>query len=265
MDDQITNQETSTENFSKVEEMSFLDKITGIFTEPKRVFENVKLYGPKPIEWVLPIFLLIALTILSSLVVTSHPDIKAEIDAMSRKATEEALDKAVKEGRITQQQKEEQLEQMEKFTSSPVMRIVQYVSIAVFMLVFLFVVVAVYYLTWVFLLKGQGSYAHGLSVYGLASFITMLEAIIVALISLIIVKFVPGFNLLLFFEVEKGTTLSYILSKINPFTFWWLYVIGVGLSEVYSVDKIKSLIAIFGLWLIYVVIGKFIPFLSFGA
>lgn len=265
MDEQITNQQTPTENFSSAEEMSFLDKITGIFTEPKRVFENVKLYGPKPIDWVVPIFILIALTILSSLIVTSHPDIKAEIDAASKKATEEALDKAVKEGKISQQQKEEQLEQIEKFTSSPIMKIVQYVSIAVFMLVFLFVVVAVYYLVWVLILKGQGSYAHGLSVYGLASFISMVEAIVVAIVSLIAVKFVPGFNLLLLFDVEKGTTLSYILSKINPFTFWWLYVIGVGLSEVYSVDKSKSLIAIFGLWLVYVVIGKFIPFLSFGA
>lgn len=265
MDEQITNQQTPTENFSSAEEMNFLDKITGIFSEPKRVFENVKLYGPKPIDWVVPIFILIALTISSSLIVTSHPDIKAEIDATSKKATEEALDKAVKEGKISQQQKEEQLEQIEKLTSSPIMKIVQYVSIAVFMLVFLFVLVAVYYFVWVFILKGQGSYAHGLSVYGLASFISMIEVIVVAIVSMITVKFVPGFNLLLLFDVEKGTTLSYILSKINPFTFWWLYVIGVGLSEVYSVDKSKSLIAIFGLWLVYVVIGKFIPFLSFGA
>lgn len=265
MEEQFQNQELSEENISQVEKLSFLDKMTGIFIEPSKVFESVKIYGPSTIDWFLPIVLLIVITISSNLVVTSNPDIKAEIDAISRKATTEALDKAVKEGKMTEQQKEEQLEQIEKFSSGPVMKIIQYLSITVFTFVFMLIITAIYYLIWVLIFKGQGSYPHGLSVYGLSSFIMMLEVISVAVISLLMVKFLTGFHLAAFLEVERGTTLSYILSKINPFTFWWLYVIGIGLGKVYSVEKGKSLVTIFVLWLIYVVIGKFIPFLSFGA
>jgi hypothetical protein len=114
------------------------------------------------------------------------------------------------------------------------------------------------------MLKGQGSYNHALSVYGLSLVINMIEVILVSILSLIMVKFMNSFNVAAFLDLEKGKTLNYILSKINPFTFWWLYVVGVGLGKVYSVPKNKSLITIFVLWLIYVLIGKFIPFLSFG-
>ncbi len=222
MEEQIQNIEPSNENVPQVEELSFLDKVTGIFTEPSKVFENVKIFGPKTIDWLLPIIILIVAVILTNFIVMSHPDIKADIDARSREATEAALDKAVKEGKMTEAQKEEQLEQIEKFTSGPTMMIFQYVSIAVFMFLFLFLVAGVYHLIWGFVLKGQGTYSHSLSVYGLSSFISLVEVIIVAVISLIMVKFLTGFHLASFVNVEKGTTLSYVLSKINPFTFWWL-------------------------------------------
>jgi len=264
MDEQFQNLEPSSENLSQPEEMSFLDKMTGIFTEPSKVFENVKFFGPKNSDWVIPILLVILLTVVTNYIVTSNPDIKAELDAIQRKATEEAFNKAVKEGRMTEAQKEEQMEQIEKMTSGPTMRIIQYFSIAVFMFVFLFIIAAVYYLIWVVILKGQGSYSNALSVYGLASFINMVEIILVAIVSLLMVKLITGLGLSIFIEAEKGTTLNYILSKINPFTFWWLYVIGIGLSKVYSVPKNKSLISIFVLWLVYVIVAKFIPFLSFG-
>lgn len=264
MDEQFQNQNPFDDTSTQVEEMSFSDKITGVLTEPSNVFENIKIFGPKLSDWLIPLLMLIVLTILSTYLITTNPEIKAEIDAKQRQAIEESLDKQVKEGKITQQQKEEQLEQIEKFTSGPAMKIIQYISIAVFMFVFAFVLAAVYYLIWIFILKGQGSYNHALSVYGLSLFINMIEVILISILSLMMVKLMNGFSVAAFLNLEKGTTLNYILSKINPFTFWWLYVVGVGLAKVYSVPKNKSLIAIFVLWLIYVVIAKFIPFLSFG-
>ncbi|NPV11080.1 MAG: YIP1 family protein [Ignavibacteria bacterium] len=264
MDEQIQNQQPSEEISTQVEELTFTDKMVGVLTEPSKVFENVKLFGPKFTDWFFPLLILIVLVILSSYITTSNPEIKAELDHRTRQATEERLDKLVKEGKITQQQKEEQLEQIEKFTSGPAMRVIQYVSIVIFMFVFTFLLAAVYYLIWIFILKGEGSYNHALSVYGLSLFINMIEVILVAILSLLMVKLLNSFSIAAFIDLEKGTTLNYILSKINPFTFWWLYVLGVGLGKVYSVPKNKSLVTIFILWLIYVVIGKFIPFLSFG-
>jgi len=265
MEQQQPDSNPNNEFSSQASEMSLTDKLTGVFTEPSNFFENVKLFGPKTIDWIVPMVVYVLLLILTNWMVTSNPDIKAELDSIQRKATEESLDKAVKEGRMTEAQKEEQLEQIEKMTSSSAMKIIQYISIAVFMFVFLFVISALYYLVWVFILKGQGNYSHALSVYGLASLINSVEAILVALLSLIMVKFITGFHLAAFLSVEKGTALSYFLTKINPFTFWWLYVVGVGLGKVYSIPKNKSLITIFVVWLVYVVIGKFIPFLSFGS
>ncbi len=264
MDEQLQNNQPSEDITTNFEEMTLSDKITGVLIEPSKVFENVKIFNPKISDWLIPLLILIILTILSTYLITTNPEIKAEIDLKSKQAIEESLDKQVKEGKITQQQKEEQLEQIEKFTSGPAMMIIQYISITLFMFLFTFVIAAVYYLIWIFMLKGQGSYNHALSVYGLSLVINMIEVILVSILSLIMVKFMNSFSVAAFLDLEKGKTLNYILSKINPFTFWWLYVVGVGLGKVYSVPKNKSLITIFVLWLIYVLIGKFIPFLSFG-
>lgn len=262
MSEQLQNQTELSVNQS--EPMSFLDKFIGVLVEPGKVFENVKVHGPKTVDWLVPILLLIIFTILSSWTIMQNPEIKAEIDAKQRLAIEENLNKAVKEGKMTQQQKEEQLEQIEKFTKGPGMQIIQYISIAVFMFIFLFILSGVYFFVWNLVLKGRGNFAGAMSVYGLSSIISLIEVVIVAIVSLLMVKLINGISLAAFLDIEKGTTLIYVLSKINPFTFWWLYVIGVGLSKVFDVPKQKSLIAIFALWLIYVVIAKFIPFLSFG-
>lgn len=262
MNEQLQNQTELSGN--QAEPMSFIDKFIGVLVEPSKVFENVKIHGSKTVDWLVPILLLIVFTILSSWTIMQNPEIKAEIDAKQRSAIEANLDKAVKEGKMTQQQKEEQLEQIEKFTSGPGMQIIQYISIAVFMFIFLFILSGVYFFIWNFVLKGKGYFAGAMSVYGLSSIISLIEVVIVAIISLLMVKLINGINLAAFLDIEKGTTLSYVLSKVNPFTFWWLYVIGVGLSQVFEVPKQKSLVAIFALWLVYVVIAKFIPFLSFG-
>lgn len=264
MEEQKQNQQPFEETSSNIEEMSFTDKLASILIEPSKVFENVKTFGPKVVDWLIPVLILIVLTILSTYFITSNPEIKAELDAKQRQAIEEGLDKEVKAGKITPQQKEEQLEQIEKFSTGPVIQLFQYISVAVFMFVFAFILAAVYYLVWVLILKGKGSYNHALSVYGLSLFINMIEVILVAILALMLNKMIYGFNVAAFIDIEKGTTLSYILSKINPFTFWWLYVIGVGLGKVYLIEKNKSLITIFAIWLVYVVIAKFIPFLSFG-
>lgn len=264
MEEQNHKPESTTAEEIEVEKMSFLDKLSAIYVEPSKVFKNIKVYGAKTTDWFLPVLLLVLFTIISNYIVTTNPDIKAELDAVQRKAIEESLDKEVKAGRITEAQKEERLNQIEEFTSGSMMKIFQYISIAIFIFVFLFIIAAIYHFVWIFFLKGQSTYTYALSVYGLASFITIFEIILVSILSLALTKFLTGFNLLAIVEVEKGTSLSYILSKLNPFTFWWLYVIGIGLSEVYSVPKNKSVFTIFALWLIYVIIGRFIPFLSFG-
>ncbi len=264
MNEQFQNQRPSEDTNVPIEEMTFTDKIAGVIIEPSKTFESVKIFGPKFIDWFVPLIIFIGLMILSIYLITSNPEIRAEIDLESRKATEERLDKLVKEGKINEQQKREQLEQIERFTTGPAMQIIQYTSITIFTFILAFVLSAVYWLIWIFVLKGKGGYNYALNVYGLSLFIPIIEIIIVSIIALTMSKLINSFNVTIFMELEKGTTLRYILSKINPFTFWWLYVLGVGLGKVYSVPKNISLITIFLLWVIYVVVAKFVPFLSFG-
>jgi len=246
------------------EPLSFIDKLTGIFTEPSKVFENIRINGPKTSDWVIPILISIVISIFTSWIIMSNPDLKVEVDAKQKKATEEQLDKLVKEGKITEQQKEEQLEQMEKSTSGMTMLIIQWIGIIVFSFVIAFLLALIYWLVWVFILKGNGTYNHALSVCGLSIFITILESILFAVLVLLFVKIIPGISLAAVVDAQEGSVTRFILSKINPFTFWWLYVLGAGLSKVYEVNKIKSIISIVLMWLIYVVIAVFVPVLRFG-
>src|SRR5689334_23215960 len=96
-----------------IEELSATDAITGVFTEPGETFEGVK-RSPKKNYWIIPIIILIVISIASAFLVTHDEELYAQIKDKQTKGAKERFDEAVKNGKMTQEKANEQMEQMDK-------------------------------------------------------------------------------------------------------------------------------------------------------
>jgi hypothetical protein len=249
---------------STEQELSFFDKVTGIFTEPSNVFESIKKFEFKTIDWLIPTIVLIVVAILSNSLIMSNPEIKAEVMVEQRAQMKEQFKDAVAEGRMSQEQADAQIEQAERIMEGGLGTVFRGIGALVFIFLFLFLVSLFYWLIWTKLLKGTGQYKGALTVYGMTYWIGIIEVILVVILSFVMVKLIQAVSIATFVDFEKGSDLRYFMSKLNPFTIWGIYVAGVGLGKMFNVEKNKSLITIFVIWIVYVIIAKFIPFLNWA-
>jgi len=77
-------------------EISFSDKIVALFTEPFNLFESIKNYPPRKIDWLVPVFITIVIAIFSSMVQMNDVEIKHEV----REKQLQPWQKMVDEGKL---------------------------------------------------------------------------------------------------------------------------------------------------------------------
>ncbi|RPH37504.1 hypothetical protein EHM92_02510 [bacterium] len=139
---------THTEPAAEVKSMSFAEKLVNIFASPGELFENVRLTGKTPSNWVIPVAIMIVVALVMQQLIMSNPSLADQQKALVAKATEERLQKAVESGSMTPEQAEQQREQIENFSdpSSTLNIVVRVVSVIVFIPVMLFLIGLVYWL-----------------------------------------------------------------------------------------------------------------------
>jgi len=139
---------THTEPAAEVKPMSFAEKLVNIFASPGELFENVRLTGKTPSNWVIPVAIMIVVALVMQQLIMSNPSLADQQKALVAKATEERLQKAVESGSMTPEQAEQQREQIENFSdpSSTLNIVVRVVSVIVFIPVMLFLIGLVYWL-----------------------------------------------------------------------------------------------------------------------
>ncbi len=108
------------------------------------------------------------------------------------------------------------------------------------------------------LLGGTGLYQYGVTVAVFSAWIStvgnFIKSVIIRITRVPIIHFDLGV-----FMVGKNTYLSRVLTHIDIFTVWSLIVAGVGLSVLYSVNRKKTMMFVFGVWIIYVLLFALIP------
>ncbi len=245
-------------------ELSFLDKAIGIFTEPSRIFESLKKFEYKTIDWLIPTLLLIVVVIISNTLIMSNAEIRLQVKEEQRAAMEKRFDEMVQKGQISREEADQQIERAEQMLEGGLGTIFRSIGVVIFIFLFLFILSAFYWLIWTKLLKGTGPYKGALSVYGLTYLIGVVETILVVILSLAMIKLMTGISVASFFGFERESDLRYFMSKLNPFTIWATYILGVGFGKIYNVEKGKSLIIVYIIWVVYVIAAKFIPFLNWA-
>lgn len=242
-------------------EMSHTDKLVGVFTEPSSTFDKIAQFPPKTIDWLLPLFSVIILSILAYVVITSNPVIKYSLIEKQMKGMEERFDQMVKDGQLTEAQKDEQLERTREFmsNSSGATLVFTAVGITITMFVMFFLISLFFFLISKFVLKGDGGYSSTMVAFGLPYYIIIIQIVLTVILSLLMTKHVTGTSIAAFLDVNPKEFLGFMLSKIDPISIWFYIVVGIGLSKMFqSEQKGKYVATVIGCWLGFSIIFFFL-------
>ncbi len=250
-----------TENFQEpsfveeVKPMPLIDKLTGVFTAPAEVFENLVKSKPKTIDWIVPIVILIVLAILSNFLKFNNEQIRDSLVAFQ----EQRIDKLVEEGKMTEEQAEIAKERIETF--GEVQKIFSVVGVLIDIPVIFLIVTLVYFLLGKLFLKGDVDFMTIFSIYSLSSLIGSVGVIVSTILAFLTGSFFASASPAIFMEVSTEKT--YILaSKFEVFTLWQLAVFAVGMAKAFNKEYISAFAVVFGAWAVWVVLSLFVPFLG---
>ncbi|MCK4965388.1 YIP1 family protein [bacterium] len=219
------------------QESGVLDRIMGIFTSPRKTFQDINI---KP-TWAVPLILYVITIIIISVV---------NIDIIK-------LDQA----RIleTKDMPQEQLEKIQAMSGSPVMAYIQLIA-QVIGIVGITILFAAVLLGMSKMLKGNANFKKIFSIVTWSSLIAIIGAYVkMILIALKGTAYGVTTSLSLFLPMpeigQKPSFLFSILSQIDPFTIWQLGVLIIGLSVVNNFTTKKSFVIVLSLWVIWIIIS----------
>jgi hypothetical protein len=251
-------------------ELSHSDKMIGVITEPSATFSKIAKFPPKTMDWFLPMLILLVLVSLSRIVVMNNEEIAFQTKQKMRENIEKALGPRVESGQMTQEQVDQLVDRQTNYAFGTIGKVIQTVSILVIGFIIFFIIAGIYFIFAKFILKGDGTYTSALSTTGLVSYISMIQVIVAALLSLLMSKMLTDTSVASFLGSDKSTIVGFILSKLDIFSIWAYAVTGIGLAKMFKSDNVKKyLITIFAIWilgsLLFFFLAKVVPFLkSFG-
>jgi len=249
------------------EELSHSDKMIGVFTEPGKTFIEVAKSPPRNRDWVIPIlilFILIGITRSISMMNT-----EVFFDAKQKQV--DRIEKLVDDGTLTRDQGDNALEGIDKqmeMMRGPVGWVINIVSVLIFGFIFFFIIAGIYFLFIKFLLKGDGTYSSVLVANGLTGYISIVQIIIAAIITMALGSMVQDTSLASLMGSDKSTIQGWIFAKVDPISIWAYIVLSIGYSKMFKSESTGKYYAlVFGLWIIggllIFLLAKAVPFLSF--
>ncbi|MEP0860522.1 MAG: YIP1 family protein [Ignavibacterium sp.] len=260
------NETLNNEQTNQQQELSHSDKMIGVFTEPSNTFEAIAKFPVRSIDWVLPVVIVfILIGLMRSLAMLNE-----EVALQTRQAQIEMFDKMVSEGKMTQEDADKAIEGIEKqmeFMRGPIGWVINVVSTLIFGFIFFFIIAGIYFLFIKFFLKGEGSYQHVLVASGLTSYITMIQVLIGGILTFVLGKIFMDTSVANFLDLEKGSIVKFIVSKIDPISIWAYSVLAIGLAKLNRAQSSTPyFILVFALWilggLLFFFLGKIFPFLG---
>jgi hypothetical protein len=234
-----------------VQPMSFTDKMINVYAAPGDLFENVRLTGKTPSNWVIPMILFIAVAIGLSQLVLNNPSLNDQMSSMISKRFEENIAKQ----NMSPEQAEQARKAYESFMKPGSMwfTISQIGGIAVMTPIALLAISLLYWLIGKTAMSAQAPYGKVVEVIGLTFFISIAEQVVTTLLMVIVdnIHATPSAALAVLAQFNPENKLHLALAKLNVFTFWDLSVVSIGLSRLFQRDLPKVLVLVFALWLLW--------------
>ena len=225
-------------------ELSHTDKMVGILSEPSNTYEATAKFPPRTKDWFLPLLFVVILSIASQFILFSNPEIKYQIVQKQS----EAIQKAVEDGKITQEQADKQIQ----FMSGSFMSIISSVSTLIFVPLMFFIVTLIFFLASKFGLKGDGTYSSALVANGLSIYILIIHLILATVVGIVMGKLIRDLSLTSLLGMDKTSFVGWLLSFVDVLTIWGFAVLSIGLAKMFkAASTMKYFIMVFGLWIIW--------------
>jgi hypothetical protein len=241
------------------ENISLGDALAGVFSEPGETFTAVK-HSTKKNYWLVPIIIVIAVSILASILVLRDEELTSSIREKQKKAMHEQLDKAVKDGKMTREQANQQIEQSQKFMTGSMMMIFGLVFSVVGVIFFFFFKALVYW-GGLKIFKGTASYIDVMNVLGLAGIITAIQLVVDTVLAVLLGKIMVNIGpVLLVSEEAVGAQMYTLLAHFDLINIWYLIVVAIGLAKVSNLRTAATIPFVIGLWFVWVLLTSFGPF-----
>ena len=236
-------------------EMSISDKFVGILSSPGEVYQTIVGTEPNTKNWAIPFVLTMIIGIIFTFVVFTQPAIQQQMQDAQYKA----MQQRVEQGKMTQEQMDRGIEANPAKPGSPMFLIFGSVGVVFVVAISLFLYSFVYFLAGKFAFHSAVPYKKILEVNGLALYV----AAVVSLLTMVIVVAMGSIHaslspVLFMSDFDPMNKQHKMLAALNLFEFWNLFVIGVGLSKVWTVSIGKSLGVVGGVWLVWNVIKIFV-------
>ncbi len=208
----------------------------GIYTSPTATFRRLT---EKP-TWLVPLIITVIATLAVTAVSTRYVDWDQQ--------REQAIERMEQRG-VTEEQQEQQLEALEKFSTNPLMRYgAPLLGGLVTALVGIFFLVIVYNLA-LPLLGVAGNFRRTLSVVAWSSLVTVPGALVRIILVLVKQSANVSTSLLLAAPNAKGF-LAVLLGRVDLFTIWQLVLTAIGLKVMFEVKGAKAYWLVFGVWVL---------------
>lgn len=251
-------------------QLSHADKLVGVFTEPTKTFEKMAKEPTKFYDWLLPVLLLIVITNVAVIILMTNPQIKYAVQEKTISQIQKQFDEMVEKGQMTQEQADQQIESVRDRIENggQAQRMIGIVTSAIGIFIFFFVVSGIYFLFSKFALKGDGTYQHAMTAYGLPMYVFSIQWIILVIIGFIAGKMFTDTSIASFMDLDKSKFVGFILSKVDVFSIWFYWLIAVGFAKLFkSAQTTKYILMVFGVWIgfsiIFFLIGQAVPTLRF--
>ena len=237
--------------------ISLSDALAGVFSEPGETFTEVK-RSTRSTYWLLPLIIIAFITALASFIVLNDEELSSEIKKTQMDAVKEKLDEAVKEGKITREQANEQLEQTQKMFSGVIFTAIG-IAGGFFGVIFIFFILSLIYWLVFKMFKGGGSFINFMNVLGLASIITSIQVIINSVLAIFMGRIYVNLGpVWLFTEEQLGKGLFKFVASFDLLTIWYLAVISIGFAKVSELKTSVTMPVVYGLWLVWALISSFV-------
>ncbi|NNG26096.1 MAG: DUF2680 domain-containing protein [Ignavibacteriaceae bacterium] len=251
------------------EELSHSDKMIGIFTEPTKTFEHTAKFPPRNKDWVIP--LVIFFFIVAVIRMVSMMDEEVYFEAKQKQI--DSIEKMVESGTLTRDDGDaaiERIDEQMEFMQGPVGWVITIATTLIFGFIVFFIIVGIYFLLVKLLLKGEGSYASALVANGLTSYISIVQYIIVGILTMAFGALINDTSLAALLGSDRGTIAGFLIAKIDPLSLWAYIVLSIGLAKMFKSESTgKYYVLVFSLWivggLLLFLVAQAVPFLSFLA
>ena len=244
-------EEQINEILEKEERPSFIDKFSGIFTEPAATFEKIKKTSPHFTDWVFPILLFVIVAAVINFLAMSDPVISMKLQEKQMEKIEKNFNELVEKGNMTQEQADEQLDMIRENIGKQLEsgKYIQALSLLIVSFIFFFILSGFYYLVVRFGLHGNGTYSAAMTAYGLPYYIYALQYLAILIYMYVTQTPVENLSLATLLHYDTDSYLGILLGKLDVFSVWFYYVVSLGFSKLFEVDFKKTAITIFGIWI----------------